>query len=289
MTHSVVRTQQKILEGNHRSRFFRLLVACLCVLLISCQQDEGQRMFDGGMSLWKEQKYDEAIQNLIALTKAFPNHALVDDALFWTASIYEHYLDNPEQAIRFYRSLTNRFESSEYNVRSMIGLARVRSKQGDEGKLKAVRIFIKLQKQPNAFLSNAAWEQNQILLAQLLFDLKNYEQARVELKRLIFERPDSEYIPKAYYQIGKSYQLEGQTNMAEITFLEADRKFKFQKETLSSALSLASIYEESGQLLNAIRVYESILKRLEKREVFYQLATTRIQKLKSRVKKTKTG
>lgn len=289
MTQSVVIERQDFVERKKRSRGFRLLTALLCVLLMSCQQDEAQRMFDGGMDLWKEQKYDEAIQNLIALTKAFPNHVLVDDALFWTASIYEHYLDSPEQAIRFYRSLTNRFETSEYNVRSMIGLARVRSKQGDEGKLKAVRIFMKLQKQPNAYLSDAAWEQNQILLSELLFDLKNYEQARVELKRLIFERPESEYIPKAYYQIGKSYQLEGQINLAKITFLEADRKFKFQKETLSSALSLANIYEESGQLLNAIRVYESILERLEKREVFYQLATTRIQKLKSRVKKTKTG
>lgn len=285
----MVRTQFILYKVNFQSKMLRMVTVLLCVLLMSCQQDEAQRMFDGGMSLWKEQKYDEAIQNLVALTKAFPNHALVDDALFWTASIYEHYLDNPEQAIRFYRSLTNRFETSEYNVRSMIGLARVRSKQGDEGKLKAVRIFMKLQKQPNAYLSEAAWEQNQILLSQLLFDLKNYEQARVELKRLISERPDSEYVPKAYFQIGKSYQLEGQINLAKITFLEADKKFEFQKVTLSSALSLASIYEESGQLLNAIGVYETILERLEKREVFYQLATTRIQKLKSRVKKTKTG
>ena len=162
-------------------------------------------------------------------------------------------------------------------------------KEINEGKLKAVRIFAKLQKQPNVNLSENEWEQNQILLSQLLFDLKNYEQARVELKRLIFERPQSEYIPKAFYQIGKSYQLQGFVDLARLTFLEADLKFKFMRATLSSALSLASIYEESGQLNEAIRVYETILERLERREVFYQLANNRIQKLKSRVKKTKTG
>ncbi len=256
---------------------------------MSCQRDEGQRMFDKGRSLWEAGKYDEAIQNLIVLTTAYPDHHLVDDSLFWVANIYEHYLHNPKQAIRFYRSLNSRFEDSEHHTQSMLGLARVRSLQGDEGKRKAIRIFRELQKQDEYELTNEEWEQNQFRLVQLFFELKNYEQARVELKRLIFEKPKSDYVPEAYYQIGRSYYIEGKNDLAKIAFLQAEKKYGFGKETLSSALNLADLYEETGRLKEAIQVYETILSRLEEKEVFYQLASDRIRILKSRLRKTKTG
>ncbi len=261
----------------------------LIALLVSCQKDEAQRMFDSGMELWKQQKYEDSIQNFIALTKAFPEHHLVDDSLFWIANIYEHFVKNPDQAVRFYRSLNTTFENSDYHISAMLGLARMRAMQGDEGKRRAIRILMKLQKQSSPPLADELWEQNQLQLAQLFFELKNFDQARAELKRLIFEKPESGNVPLAYYQIGMYFLEEGHLELAKLTFIEADKKFKHRKEALSSALSLAAIYEESGQLNEAIQIYESILNRLEKKEVFYQLANNRIKKLKSRVKKTKTG
>lgn len=246
-------------------------------------------MFDKGLALWEAKKYDEAVQNFIALTTAYPNHQLVDDSLFWIANIYEHYLKEPKQAVRFYRSLTNTSEGSDYRLQSMLGLARVRAMEGDDGKRKAIRIYRKLQRQQDTTLSQEEWEQNQLRLAQLFIDLENYEQARVELKRLILERPNSRYVSKAHYQIGGSYQMEGKSNLAMIAYFEADKKFNHQKESIASAFNLADLYEEEGQLKEAINVYQSILNRIEQKEVFYQLANERIRKLKSRLKKTKTG
>ncbi|MCP4749526.1 MAG: tetratricopeptide repeat protein [Proteobacteria bacterium] len=265
-----------------------LLFACL-VLSSSCRRDEAQRMFDRGLVLWESQKYDEAVQNFIALTKAFPEHHLVDDSLFWIANIYEHYLKDSKQTIRFYRTLNNTFKDSTYRLQSMVGLARVRALEGDEGKRKAVRIYRKLQKKQELSLDDDEWIDNQLRLAYLFFELKQYEQARVELKRLILEMPDSKYIPKAYYQIGRSYYLEGKLDLAKIAYLEGDRKTGFKKTSLDSAISLASIYEETGQLKSAIEIYQTILNRLERKEVFYQLATDRIKKLKLRLKKTNAG
>ena len=99
----------------------------------------------------------------------------------------------------------------------------------------------------------------------LFFELKNYEQARVELKRLILERPGSDNLPKAYHQIGQSYYIEGNLNLAMISFREADKKFGYKKISLASALSLADIYEETGQLVAAVSVYQTILDRLDKK------------------------
>ncbi len=279
----------KIVDCNRRKATILIVLLSFLLMSSSCRRDEGHKMYDQGMALWKSEKYEEAIQNFIALTTAFPSHELVDDSLFWIANIYEHYLANPKQAVRFYRSLNNKFKKSDYSFQSMLGLARVRALQGDEGKRKAIRIYRKLQKQQDLRLSVEEWEQNQLRLANLLFELRNYEQARVELKRLILERPKSENVPKAYHSIGRSYYVEGNLDLARITFLEADHKFGYKKVSLSSALSLADIYEEAGQLKSAIAVYKTILNRLENKEVFYQLASDRIKKLKLRLKKTKTG
>jgi TolA-binding protein len=286
---NIFKLEQSGVRSLSRFTAHIVILAFLAFALGSCQKDEAQRMFDNGMQLWKEQKYDEAIQNFIALTKAFPEHDLVDDSLFWIANIYEHFVKNPDQAVRFYRSLNNMFEDSEYNISSMFGLARMRAMQGDEGKRRAIRILMKLQKSSSPPLEDDLWEQNQFQLAHLFFELKNFEQARAELKRLIFEHPESRNVPLAYFQIGKYFQEEGNLELAKMTFIEVDSKYKHKKEALSSALSLAAIYEESGELKEAIQIYESILNRLEKKEVFYQLANNRIKKLKSRVKKTKTG
>lgn len=267
-----------------------LYLLILTVIVISgCQRNEAQKMFDKGLVFWEAEKYDEAIQNFVALTKAFPEHHLVDDSLFWIANIYEHSLKNPKQTIRFYRSLSTKFIDSEYHLQSLVGLARVRALEGNEGKRKAIRIRRKLQKQLEIDQNFEEWENNQIRLAQLFLDLKQYQQARVELKQLIINRPDSTFIPKAYYKIGRSFLLEGKIELARITFREVDKRFSQKKITLASAISLANIYEQTGRLKMAISVYQTVLNRLERKDVFYQLAKDQIKKLTLRLRKTNTG
>ena len=286
----------KCLNAKRKNALFAIVPFWLTIALIlaslaqitSCQRDEAQQIFDRGLTLWETKKYDESIQNFIALTKAFPEHHLVDDSLFWIANIYEHYLKDSKQAVRFYRSLTIKFESSDYYLKSMVGLARVRALEGDEGKRKAIRIYRKLQKKP-AIHEGKEWTENQLQLAGLFFDLKQFKQARIELKRLIVEKPQSKLLPRAYYKLGRSYYLEGKIDLARITFLETEQKYEFQKASLDSAINLADIYEESGELESAIKVYQTILNRLEEKEVYYQMAVNRMKKLRSRLRKTITG
>ena len=264
------------------------LVAILIVLLLlgGCQQNQGKAMFDRAIALWQEDKHEEAVQNFIALTKAFPEDALVDDSLFWIANIYELYLHDQEQAIRYYRSLTKSFDHSEYSLRALKGLARVYYSQGDEGRNKAILIYQKLQTKD---LKSSDFEENQIALATIYLEAKQYEKARVELKQLIEKLPNSSLVPKAYHMIGTCFYIEGRKDLAEITFSEVDRKFQNGKESLASAMSLAQLYEEQDQLFNAIVVYESIIDRLDEKNIFYQLASSRIAKLKNRKSRTSKG
>lgn len=268
-----------------KKKLFSLLFGSM-LLLSSCQKDEGEKMFEKALQMVNETKYHEATQNFVALTKAFPDHPLADDSLFWIANLYEHYLNDPKQGIRYYRSLNRTFEDSEYQYQAMLGLARIYSTLEDDEKRKAVLIHRKLKKME---LPEKEVSKNQYQLAKLYLDLKQYEKARVELKHLILNHTDSEYTPKAYHLIGFSYYMEGKRKLAEITFQETDQKFEYSRKSLTSAISLADIYEGDNRLQDAIKVYQTILDRLEEREVFYQLAKDRIDKLRLRLQKTDKG
>ena len=258
----------------------------LFAFIAGCQKGGPKQMYDQAIQQWGEKKYEESIQNLIALTKAYPDDELVDDSIFWIANIYKLYLKNPTQAIRYYRSLTKSFEDSEYYFPSMMGLAEAYSQQEKEGKQKAILIYQKLQEQE---LQPAEFEKIQYQLAEIYMDFSQYEQARVELKKLITQKPDSSYAAKAYHLIGYSYYLSDRVDLAELTFKEADQKFDHGLSSLDSALSLADIYENQDRLSEAIQVYSSILIRLDRKEIIYQLAGNRIAKLKTRLKQTKKG
>jgi len=272
---------------NQKLKFFRLVFSLLVVsFLASCQQGGPKLMYDQAIQLWGERKYEDSIQNLIALTKAYPDDELVDDSIFWIANIYQLYLKNPAQAIRYYRSLTKGFEDSEYYYPSMMGLADAYSQQEKEGQQKAVLIYHKLQEKP---LKPEQFEKIQAQLAQLYIGFGQFEQARVELKKLIIDFPDSKFTAKAYHLIGYSYYLSSQLPLAELTFKETDNKFNHSIASLDSALSLADIYEGQDRLSEAIQVYQSILSRLDQKEIIFQLASNRIAKLKTRLKQTNKG
>ena len=289
MFQGILRVRTKLVASLwYRNRLMVIGLFFAVFLAVACQRNEGKRIFETGLRFWEEGKYDDAIQNFVALTKAFPEHELVDDSLFWIANIYEQYLDDPGQAVRFYRSLNNSFARSSYHFQSMLGLARVRAQQGDEGKRKAIRIYKRLQTLKKTPLEEESWKRNQFKLPQLFFELKQYEQARAELKRIILSETNPDLIAKAYYKIGRSYYIEGKIDLAKVTFSEADKKFDHSKKSLDSAISLADIYEEIGELSSAITIYKTILDRLERKEIFYQLAVDRIKKLKLRLRKTNT-
>ena len=263
----------------------KLLLLAWLLLAASCQNQGGRRMFDEAMVMWQEGRHEEAVQNFIALTKAYPENDLVDDSMFWIANLYEHYLKDKEQAIRYYRSLT-RDENSEYMLPALKGLARVYESQGGDARKKAQLIYQKLQTLP---LAPEEFTKNQLRLAELYLEFREFEKCRAELKKLLSANPNTKLTPRAYHLIGLGYYIEGQREMAEVAFLEVDKKFQYSRPTLDSAMSLAQLYEERDQLDQAIIVYESILNRLDGREVFYQLANDRIRKLRSRQRQTSKG
>jgi len=269
-----------------KSKIWLFLLLLLFLMIGSCQKNQGKKLFDEALVFWEQNRYEEAVQNLIILTKTYPDHYLIDDSLFWIGNIYDHYLKKPEQAIRYYRLLNKKFEASEYINKSMHSLARIYLDQGDDGLRKTLLIYQKLLKLD---LTEEEWEKHQFSLAEIYFQLRYFEQGRVVLKELLQKRENSEIAHKAYYLIGNSYYREGRPDLTELSFLEAEKKFNHSKKSLTTAISLANIYEEQGHLQSAIETYQTILDRLKPNEMFFQLALSRMAGLKARLNKTHTG
>lgn len=267
------------------NKMLRIVSVLLLLFMFSgCKTDEAQRMFDDAQVFWEEAKYEESVQNFIALTKAFPEHHLVDDSIFWIGNIYQFYLKEPERAIRYYRSLNKRFEDSEYYNSSMQNLAQIYSESVDEDMRRALLIYTKLQKRnPDP----EQWAENQFKMGKIYFSLKQGDQCRAELKKMIIKYPNNKLVPQAYYLIGYSFYQDGKIKLAELTYLEAEKKFNYSKKTLSAAISLADIYEERGRLAEAIDTYTKILNRLEKDEYLFEVFENRIVRLKRRFLKTR--
>ena len=211
-----------------KSRVWLFLLFLLFLTVGSCQKNQGKKLFDEALAFWEQNRYEEAVQNLIILTKTYPNHYLIDDSLFWIGNIYDHYLKKPEQAIRYYRLLNKNFETSDYINKSMYSLARIYLNQGDDGLRKALLIYQKLLKLD---LTEEEWEKHQFSLAEIYFQLRYFEQGRVVLKELLQKGKNSELVHKAYYLIGNSYYREGRPDLTELYFLEAEKKFNHSKKS----------------------------------------------------------
>ena len=56
-------------------------------------------------TLWEAGQYADAARNFITLSEIYPGDPLAEESLFWAASLYQHFLADPEQAIRFYQHL----------------------------------------------------------------------------------------------------------------------------------------------------------------------------------------
>ena len=232
-------------------------------------------MFDRAIQLWKKGSNEEAVQHFIALTKAYPNHGLVEDALFWVANLYHYKLKEPEQAVHFYKLLQKRPQSVYYS-RSLFQLAEIYLENKEEEK--AIFIYQQLQKQDDENVDKVRY-----LLSKAYFSLGKFEQARASIKKLIIGQPDmvagEEYLFRSYLLVAKSYQREKKFLLAKEFLEEMKRLFPQPINLIKTRLYLAKNYEEMGKLVSAKSIYQKLLQDKEQKSFLQKAVLHRIRKI----------
>jgi len=253
-----------------------LAVLLAALLVAGCQpQGDSLALYEKAKSLWDQGQYVDAARTYITVTEIYPDSPLVEDALYWAASLYHHYLYDLGLAERYYQQLLVQFPegSHQFEVLERLGeLYQTRT----ENQYKAILVYRKLLLAPEL-----ASRRDEFLMriAQAYVAMGRVEQARFELRRLIGEFPKSKLLPQAYYLVGYSYFWEGRMPLAVIAFNQIQKDFPKDNLATQGQFFVGEIYEEAGILRKALAVFESIKERYSKPE----LLDKRINALKARM------
>ena len=259
-----------------------LLIIVLSFYLATCTNvKEAEDLFNRAILLWEKMEYDEAIEHFITLTKLHPSSHLVDDSLYFIANIYHIHLNENKQAIRYYRYLNKRFSDSEFYADSLKNLASLHVHNKDDID-KAIRIYRTIQEE---FPAGENFVENQIEIAKLMIRKNDFGIARAELKKLIENDQSKQNKAIAYSLIGFSYYQEGKIELARLAYQAAQQFDKVGQTKWYSAINLAGIYEEEGDLKQSLDTFENLLSKVEQDELMYILVQKRIKKIQSRLSK----
>ncbi|HEX7927013.1 MAG TPA: hypothetical protein VF678_05430, partial [bacterium] len=123
MTRKAVRTDRstsRLPLARRLARSAATLVAVIVVTatlagLVSCNPESGA--FDlsrRAKNQWDKGEYEDAARSFVALSEIYPASTLVEESLYFAASLYDEYLGNKPSAIRYYQLLLVKFPDGQY-------------------------------------------------------------------------------------------------------------------------------------------------------------------------------
>ena len=267
------KTGNRFVAGGLRAAVVILL---LPLLLAGCRTHrESVTLYEKAMSLWDEGQFVDAARTYITVTEIYPDSPLVEDALYWAASLYHYYLNDLNLAERYYQQLLVQHPDGARQLEATERLGELYETR-KESEYKAILVYRKL-----LLAKELAGRRDEFLLrvAKAYVAMGRLEQARFELRRLMQDYPKSKYLPQAYYLVGYSYYWEGRKPFAIIAFNQIQKDFPTDSLAAQARFFIGEIYEEAGVLRKALNVFESIRDRYSKPE----LLDKRIAALKARM------
>ncbi len=234
------------------------LFVFVSLFFLGCEGRNAQRIFNSAVRSWDNQRYEEALQNFIAVARTYPKHYLADDALYWIATTYQFYLKRPRQAIVYYKSLIHQFPKSEFLINSNFYIAKIYEK-GDSSKIEnAIYIYQDLLN-TNEITPEQVLKSYQAIVNNYM-KIAQYQNARTVLKKMYQKYSNKEEIvSNIYILIASSYEKESKFKFAEITYKEALGKVRTKELQHKIYFKMANLLEANGNFKRAIKIYKNLL------------------------------
>jgi len=263
------------------SRLWPLLILWLLPLMVlgGCEPREGESSLSARAKLmWENGQYADAARNFVTLSEIHPDNELGEESLYWAANLFQHYLNNPGEAIRFYQQLLVSFPKGPFANEAKENLAILYEEKKDT-RHRALQILQQLLLEKDL---KDRQDHFQFKIAALNLKMGVMDQARFEFRNLITRHPNSVYIPEAFYLVGYSYYLEGRLPLAQVAFRQIVQDFPGTPLSRQAQFYIAEIEEERGNLRAALRQFESLRGKYHSRVILDK----RIKALRSRMKKS---
>lgn len=161
--------------------------------------------------------YQNALENLNAVIRAFSSHAVAADALFWKGeTLYK--LQRFEESAQCYSQFIKKHPNHSRSREAYYGLGYVSIKLDDFAT--AIQAFSKLTSDDSEMAIDALLRKG-----DALFSSKAYDQAISAYQDVLRKEAASNQLAEATYQIGQSYYKMQNFDLARDYFLQVKRNF----------------------------------------------------------------
>lgn len=269
------------LRGEARHIAALLLVAAVllpALLLGGCNnRGESLLLMRKAQSLWEAGQYEDAARHFVTVSELLPQTPMAEEALFWAANLYQHFLQKPDQAIRHYQQLIVDYPGGRYFYDAKENLAVVYEQDPQSGH-RALQIYQQLMlAEPLADRRNDF----RFRIGNINLKLNRMDQARLSFRDLMAGDADATSKAEAEYLVGYSYFLEKRYDLALLVFRRTAESYPDGPVAPRARYFVADTLEEQGQMREALKAFE----RLRGKYPNQELVERRIDRLKARIRR----
>jgi TolA-binding protein len=224
-------------------------------VLGGCQgRAEVRRLSEKARALWEDGRYQDAARNFVTLSELYPASPLAEPSLFWAASLYHHYLQDSDQAIRHYQHLIVTYPKGRYFFEAKENLASI-FEQDKATRYRALQVYQQL------LLAREVRERHdhfQFKVGLLNMRMGKMDQARLAFRELLVRYPASSLRGETYYLVGYSYYLEKRYDLAQFAFQQTVKDFPGTPISQRASFFIADTLEERGEMREALKAFTAI-------------------------------
>jgi len=254
-----------------------LLGLIVSFLLTACFFQGEEAYFREAEVHLEKGEFQKAVQAYQAYLNKYPQGASRDKAIFLKGSIFYHTLDNKSLAVLAFSQLAEDFPESQYCFQAREILARIYQNETNDYLRAAVEYRWLLNQSPDA----RRRAEYQYRFAHCYFLANELDKSITALNELIAQYPDSEYLERAYDELGSAYMIINLPEQALEVFQAMLESFPESPLKPSIEFKIGECYEVAGRLEEALAQYTKV------RDIYNNRSAVdiRLEGVKSRLEK----
>jgi TolA-binding protein len=234
----------------------RLIVFLLAVLLAGCSAFDkaAQEDYEAATKRWNAGDYQNAVKQYFALVKGHPHSSRADDALYWAGVTQFLYLGETEKALQTLRLLLKHYAGSDMAPAAQWYIAQI-YELGYRDYPRAIEEYRKAA----VYSNREVREKSFYSLADNLFRLGKYDEARDVWMRQVTEFPNGPQSRLAFYRLGTAAFAKGELETAEAFYRRTLENSTDRELAVKAKFALAGCFEAGDNLGEALKLYKEIV------------------------------
>jgi TolA-binding protein len=264
---------------THKPRLPNLVVLLLLLSVVGCTTTRQERLLEEADQRAGNGDYRKAVALYQRVVTLAPDSTLAIRALYKLGFVQETYLRDYESSVLHYGEFLKRTKDPvrAYEVQKRIANIFFEHHRDPEKAIVAYRRLMEMN--PESLELDAF----QLRIALSQFRKSDFAQARIEFQSLVERFPKSPFVPRARFEIGNCYYMEGRYDLAIEALKQVLRHHPQSDYAVEAQFLIGQSQEHQGQLRAALQSYEAVKGRYPAGDV----VDLRIQDVSKRLKQEK--